>query len=121
MFRLVSAGRLRLQLLFRAYDLDGDGLLNSEELRNLLRHLHAVSTHEADKGLSAAALETKVQVRFCVGCGVNFSSLSGPSKRGDERLPRGVFLSLDGKRLAAAEPRSFRLLQFFPERLGQSA
>ncbi|XP_026193737.1 uncharacterized protein LOC34623160 [Cyclospora cayetanensis] len=58
-----ARGRLRLQLLYRAYDVDNDGLLNREELQCLLCHLHAVSTHPADRALSEEQAKARAAVR----------------------------------------------------------
>ncbi|PFH35616.1 hypothetical protein BESB_052670 [Besnoitia besnoiti] len=45
----MASGKLRMQFIFRAYDLDADGWLSAEELQGLLKHLHAAGLHEEDQ------------------------------------------------------------------------
>ncbi|PHJ23879.1 ser thr phosphatase family protein [Cystoisospora suis] len=44
-----ASGLLRMQLIFRAYDLDADGFLSTDELKGLLGHLHAAGLHTRDR------------------------------------------------------------------------
>ena len=62
------SGLLRLQLLYRAYDVDGDGILGMEELKCLLHHLHTVSTHPADRKLSTEEAKALAAVSSCCCC-----------------------------------------------------
>ncbi|ESS36405.1 Ser/Thr phosphatase family protein [Toxoplasma gondii VEG] len=44
-----ASGRLRIQFIFKAYDLDADGWLDASELEGLLGHLHSAGLHAEDK------------------------------------------------------------------------
>ncbi|KEP66718.1 UNVERIFIED_CONTAM: Ser/Thr phosphatase family protein [Hammondia hammondi] len=44
-----ASGRLRIQFIFKAYDLDADGWLDASELAGLLSHLHSAGLHAEDK------------------------------------------------------------------------